>query len=396
MIDYLSIIEILRSDGYIDKTDCFATLINRRYETLEHCSGVGSSTFMKTMACFLDKTVDKKDVFRKLKIGLFGSLIEEANTYSVLYLDFSDFDAKGYGEAVDYLRVKMSETYKHFYKELSSKDGYYFNWRSQKEVLDIIERIPSEVVLRDSLRLLILRLRGCENHASGKKLAVLIDNMVQLEIVAKKNNYSIEMDALLREFIVMDVYKYCDIFLQISDTVEDKKDSWYYTDRHRTHWQFSVCSIDAKERFPEIIVAEEYQVPFHCGVSKHESVNWEEWIAAGRREVAEAEADEERKRQEQICQEKARYAIELSPSIPRFSPNMGIRVKYLDKHSARYEYLNALLKKLYLDASPRLNTETVYCCLQKIENQQRRLVCQRRQYERFHYFAGGLSYEKDT
>lgn len=367
MIDYSSLINFISSDKYVDRTDCFSTIILNRYETLENCKGIGSSLFLKTMACFLDNTVNTTEVFHRLKIGLSDSLAKEMNSYSVLYLDFSDFDAKDYSEAVDYLRVKMSETYKHFYKELSAKDGNYFDWRSQNGVFDIIERIPSEVVLLGSLRQLMLRLRGYENHASGGKLAVLIDNMVQLETVAKKNNYSKEMDALLRDYIVEDVYKYCDIFLQISDTVEDMEDSWYNTDRHRAHWQFSVHSINVKERFPEIIVAEEYQVPFHCGVSKHESINWEEWIAVGRREVGEAVKEEKRKRQECIRQEKARYTIELLPSIPRFSSNMGIRAKRLDKQSPKYSSLNMLLKKLYVDASPNLNTENVYCLLQSID-----------------------------
>ena len=370
MIDHSSLIAFLLSDSYVDNTDGIATLMYHRYETLEHCSGIGSSTFVKTMACFLDKTIDTKEVFGKLKIGSDDSLMKEANTYCVLYLDFTDFDAKDYDEAMDYLHLKMSKTYKHFYDLLTAKDGCYYDWRTHKDILDIVEGIPSDDVLLRSLRKLMLLLRGYEHHACGKKLAVLIDNMVRLEIEAKRHGYYKEMDELLKKFLVEDVYKCCDVFLQISDEVEDNKVSWYSTDRLRAHRQFSVFSVDVRERFPEIIVAEEHQVLFHCGVSEHESINWEERIAIGRREVAEAVEEEERKRQERILQEKARYAIELLPSVPRFSPNMGIRVKHLDKHSARYEYLNALLKKLYVTASPRLDTETVYCCLQKIDYKQ--------------------------
>ena len=271
----------------------------------------------------------------------------------------------------DYMRLKMSETFKHFYKVLVEKENIYFNWQSYKDVLDIVEGISSDNVLQDSLRRLMLRLRGYEVYSSSIKLAVLIDNMVQLETVAKTNNYSMEMDAFLRGFIVEDVYKYCDVFLQISDTVVDNDDSWFNTDRYRVHRQFSVYSVDVREKFPEIIVAEEQQQPFHCGVSKTESINWEKRIAVGRRKVVEATKKEERKRQERIRQEKVRYAIEFLPSATRFSPNMGIRVKHLDKHSSRYEDLNTLLKKLYAEASPKLSIENVYCCLQKIDYNKR-------------------------
>ena len=73
MIDYSSLIAFLRSDSYVDNTDGIASLMYHRYETLEHCSRIGSSTFLKTTACFLDKTVDTKEVFSKLKIGLMFS-----------------------------------------------------------------------------------------------------------------------------------------------------------------------------------------------------------------------------------------------------------------------------------------------------------------------------------
>ena len=75
MIDYSSLIDFLCSDGYVDRTDCISTLIRRRHETLEHCKGTGSSLLLKTIACFLDNTVDTKKVFRKLKIGQNGKAI---------------------------------------------------------------------------------------------------------------------------------------------------------------------------------------------------------------------------------------------------------------------------------------------------------------------------------
>lgn len=366
MIDYSSIIDFLQSDEYVDRTDCFSTFIYHRYETLQHCCGTGSSLFLKTMACFLDNTVDAKEVFRRLKVGCDENVMEKANTYRVLYLDFTDFDAKDYEGALAYLRNKMSETYKQFYRELADK-GNSFYWRhSFKAALDIIEGIPSNEDLQRSLILLLFQLRDYESNNSNRKLAVLIDNMVQMETVAERNGYSKELDEFLSKFIVEDVYKYCGFFLQISD-IEETDALKSYTDRYRVHWHFSAFSIDVWERYPELIVPKEDQAPFHYKLPEQEPIDWKERIILGRKEVAEAEIEEERQRQEQIRREKERYAIELLPSIPLFSPNMGIRDKRLDKHSPRYGVLNTLLKKLYMDASPKLDAETVYSSLLGID-----------------------------
>lgn len=366
MIDYSSIIDIIRSDEFVDNTDCFGMIIGHRHQTFDHCLGTGSSLFMKTMACFLDKTIDTKDLFRGLKIGNNENIIEMANTYYVLYLDFSDFNSDNYSEALGYLRHKMSELYKYFHNELIDKESC-FSWNLHQEVLDVIEGIASDNTFQNSFRQLMLLLRRYRSNQNEKKLAVLLDNMVRLETVAERKGYSKEMDEFLKRFIVEDVYKYCDLFFQISDTVEDNDFQWFLGYRYRVLRQFSVLSYDVRERLPEMIVAEKDQFPFLIRALELEPVDLGKWIAVGRKKVVEAKEKEERKRKEYIRQEKARYSIGLTQAVPRFSPNMGIRVKRLDKHSPRYKGLNALLSKLYVEAYPRLGTENLYHIMQRID-----------------------------
>ena len=280
MIDYSSIVDIIRSDGFVDNTECFGMLIERRYQTFGHCCGTGSSLFMKTMACFLDKTIDTKDLFRGLKIGKNQNYLEQANTYCVLYLDFSDFDSDNYLEALGHIRHKMSELYKYFHNELVDKESHYFNWNLHQKVLDVIEGIASDSIFQNSFRQLMLLLRGYESYKNEKKLAVLLDNMVRLETVSGRKGYSKEMGEFLKRFIVEDVYKYCDLFFQISDTLKESDFPWFQADRYRVHRQFSVPSYDVSEQLPEMIVAEQDQYPFQIGAFEPEFMDWEKWIAA--------------------------------------------------------------------------------------------------------------------
>ena len=368
MINYASIIEILRSDKYVDKTGCFSAFLPFRHETLDNCSGTGSSLFVKTMACFLDNTIDTKDVFRHLQIGRDETLLEKANTYSVLYLDFTDFDAHNDEEAMEYLRNKMSVVYRNFYNVCDGWKSFPYDWRSNSDTLDMVEGIASDHVLRQSFRKIMLQLRGYETPESDRKLAVLIDNMVMLETVAEKYGYSKAMDEFLKDFIVEDVYKYCDIFLQISDTKSHIEDPCFHSVRPRVHRSFSILDVDMRKRFPEIAVDRENQVPFYYDVLVPDTTDWDSQIALGRKAVVEAKTEEERSHREHVRQEKARYSIDLLPTIPRLSPNMGIRIKHLDRHLPRYEALNTLLRELFAKAFPDLGTTHLYTILQKIDH----------------------------
>ena len=93
MIDYTSITKIIQSKQYVDITQHFARFWDFQHETLVNCKDTGSSLFLKTFACFLDENADTKEVFRNLAIGKNSEFMKHANSYRVLYFDFSDFNA---------------------------------------------------------------------------------------------------------------------------------------------------------------------------------------------------------------------------------------------------------------------------------------------------------------
>ncbi len=192
MINYLSIIEFLKSEEYVDKTGCFERLLADRYTTLENCGRTGSSLFLKTFACFLDESIDSKNVLGNLDICHSEFFQSEVNSYRTLYLDFSDFDADGFDTAIGYVKKKMSEVYKQFYDLYDATNNSYFDCLSQEQALDVIEEITSIEDLKASFRRLLLKIGGVEAQRRNK-VAVLIDNLVRLETVSSECGYGGEM-----------------------------------------------------------------------------------------------------------------------------------------------------------------------------------------------------------
>ena len=215
MKDYTSIINVLKSEHYADRTDCFEPFLCQHYCSLTDCLGTGSSTFLKILACFIDEAVDAKEVFHNLKIGKSEYFLKEINSYRVVFLDLADFEADNFEDAMAYMKVKMSDLYKYYHKNFEPDGGGFFYPDTYDSALDVIGGTASPKVLQRSLKTLLVQLRGYENHKIGSKLAVLIDNMVRLETTAAEKGYIGQMNAFLKVFIVHDVYKYCDLFLQI-------------------------------------------------------------------------------------------------------------------------------------------------------------------------------------
>ena len=81
--------------------------------------------------------------------------------------------------------------------------------------------------------------------------------------------------------------------------------------------------------------------------------------------------EEKQKRQEYINYEKKRFAEELSPDIPLFSNNMGIRSKSLNKGSMRHKKLNHLVKGIYKQFYPDFDADKIYRHLQNIKENER-------------------------
>ena len=355
MKDYTSIINVLKSEHYADRTDCFEPFLCQHYCSLTDCLGTGSSTFLKILACFIDEAVDAKEVF---------------NSYRVVLLDFADFEADNFEDAMAYMKGKMSELYKYYHKYFEPDGGSFFYPDTYDSALDVIGGTASPKVLQRSLKTLLVQLRGYENHKIGSKLAVLIDNMVRLETTAAEKGYIGQMNAFLKVFIVHDVYKYCDLFLQVDD-VEEDKDPWGYKDRYLVHRYFTIFPFDIRWQHADMIVSKEEQQYFDTCLPFVDEMDWTSYIAEGREIVKRAKDKEERERQEHIREEKSRYAENLSSDVPLWSPNMGIRSKELDRTSPQYAWLNTLLREIFTKFRPDFKTDDIYAYFQDFNDKER-------------------------
>lgn len=362
----MSVLNDVKSKRYSDKTEFFEKLFSLRYCTLTNCHGTGSSFLLKTLACFLDKNIDSRSVFQNLKIGGKDIFSKEINSYHVLFLDFSDFHAESFNEAVEYLKDKMSDIYKDNYKLFEPKGDYFLEYLTFENALDIIEKKGSCEDLLHSFSRLLWQFKNRWNRPGDAKRAILIDNLVSLEVVAAENGYYEEIKKILKTFLVEDIYKYCDFFLQTDDS-EEEKDPWFACKPNMVYRYFGVMSFDLRERFPEMVVPEECKCKFDSGCNCTKGFGWDAYISDGRKRIRQAKELEERRHNKAIRLEKIKYAENLSPEIPVVSPNLGIRKKHLDKNSSEYAKLNAFIRAIYNSFCPKFDAENVYCYFQSLE-----------------------------
>ncbi len=333
MINYTSIIDILRSGKYIDKTENIEDFIGFKHITLENCKGTGSSLFLKTMACFLDETVDTKDVFCHLEIGKSPIFDKEINSYQLVWLDFSDFKAQSFEEALKYIKEKMSDIYKYHYVSFKPEKGRDYRYRELEYALDIIEKKSSYKDLQYSFYTLLYQLkRNKAIYNNINKLAVLIDNLVRLETIAKENGYEKKMSEFIIGFIVEDIYKHCDVFFQIGDNKEET-DGWFYVNKDMAYHNFYARLYDIHDRYNSLIVSKKRQYSFMVEPFTPKERDWISCIEHDRSNIQQAKLREKQKRQEQICLEKEKYSEVLSDNVPMLSSNLGIRDKHLDKQT---------------------------------------------------------------
>lgn len=366
MLNYPSIINIIKSADYIDKTEYFAKMFPYSWNTFYNCKNTGSSFWLKTFACFLDKLSYGKEVFKNLAIGQDDCFEKEANTFTVLYFDFSDFNADCYPSAIAYMKRKMSDVYKHFSAILEEKLGF----ESFETAIDIIEETVDENCLKYSLKRLIDTIHRFEKHDDDNKLAVLIDNLVLLEVVADKYGYYLPMREFLEGFVADDIYKRSEIFVQIGDySEEDTYIDWF---RYEVAYHcFCTRLCNMKNNFEEMVVGKSEQHIFEYNPLSNDNTDWNLYIKQKRKKIMAQKRKAEREKQESISREKARFAVELSPEIYRISPNLGLRKKHTDKSTPEYFALTTLLKKIYSEFAPNFDYYNIYKYFQKVDENKR-------------------------
>lgn len=263
----------------------------------------------------------------------------------------------------------MSSVYKCNFSFFEPENGRYYDYKSLEYALDIIERKCSIEELQYSMERLVYQLRDHKYRKDNFKLAILIDNLVKLEVVAENGGYGDSMKDFMKKYVVEDIYKHCDFFLQIGDSGEND-DSWLNIPRHIAYRNFCVISYNLKEQYPELALEEYEQCPSTDINDIPEGYDWGGLIEERRREIENAKNEEERKKQELIRYEMKRYAEELSPMVPRLSVNLGIRKKQLNNNSCKYKELTKILREVYTFTYPKFREDDIYRYLLKLNEKE--------------------------
>ena len=116
------------------------------------------------------------------------------------------------------------------------------------------------------------------------------------------------MKKILKTFLVEDIYKYCDFFLQTDDS-EEEKDPWFACKPNMVYRYFGVMSFDLRERFPEMVVPEECKCKFDSGCNCTKGFGWDAYISDGRKRIRQAKELEERRHNKAI-------RLEMVESLP--------------------------------------------------------------------------------
>ena len=148
--------------------------------------GCGKSTFLQFLKLYFDKKEDASD--------LFPDDIYHMNKHVVLYLDFSDFSATCYEEALHYLKLKISELYSmHMNIIEDCHNSFYF---------DALEGKLSEEMLEKALD----RINWDANGHFQKPL-ILIDDFTLPLVWSLKHGYYEQMNSLLFKMIRINAYE---------------------------------------------------------------------------------------------------------------------------------------------------------------------------------------------
>ena len=158
--------------------------------------GSGKTTLLKALAAFFDERAE--GACELVEGGTRASL-----RYPVAWLDFSDFSAASFADALAYFAAKMSALY------LSKLEDYeqcrYFEVMGR--YLDVIEGLCDEEGLSRSLERLVSDYRGYAFDDDNERILILIDEVTRPYLFAAKFGYLKEMRNFMDRFLDIDHYE---------------------------------------------------------------------------------------------------------------------------------------------------------------------------------------------
>ena len=373
----------LNSDNFIDMTDNL-TCIVRTGATILGEHRCGKSTFLSMVRCCLDEKLSFTDMFgEEAAEKVRDEIYEELNTFHVINIDFTDFAAETYDDAISYLKRKMSDLYFSFKDYVMAPENACADTR--ESCLAIMDMTADEDNLKYSLRRIISILNRSKRHSTFKNDAVLImDESNRMSITAHHFGYGTEMDAFIKEFLRIDPY---DDLFTIIETGYEPYDRSVYDTHHCCH-RYVVSRIDCLRKVCELNGIpvfdlnkdDEYNSCFGrhshiCSVERAYSLmppaktdqpppQWDESILQYLKDMRckiDDELEQERLRKiEREKEERERYKMGLPDGIHIPSRNVGIRDYLIDTDSVAYQKLEQLVRDLYVKFGSKANYSDIF------------------------------------
>jgi len=340
---------LTKIDNFIDKSLGIEELMRSSgREIFRGKKGFGKSSFLSMLKCYLDKNEDSKDVFSKLKIASeYENWEKHLNKYCVIFLDFSDFYAESFKSAIEYFNKKMTKLY------IEMFDAFLFDYEIDSSrceyYLDVVESKFKKTSVENSLNNLI-----CIYHSSNNKeklpLAILIDNIVQTEVFARKFGYSDKMGKFIRKFLGEEYpIKFVDVYLQVGDYILNNNywERENYERRAESYYCQDIFPSDVEKDYAkEYFLTEEENSLLIKKEATLDSKKIEE-IAKRRLWIFE---EKEKYKQKRILDEKRtreRYAKKISKDVKIPFDLLGVRKYEIKNQNEKYQELNEHLKTLF-------------------------------------------------
>ena len=166
----------------------------------------GKSTFLSMVRCCLDEKLSFAEMFgEEAAERVRMEIREELNSFHVISIDFSDFAAETYSDAISYLKKKMSDLYFSCKDYLMNPEHIYV--AARERCLSIMDMTADEDNLKYSLQRIVQILNHSKHQSTFENDAVLVmDESSRMSITAHYFGYGKDMDAFLKEFLRIDPY----------------------------------------------------------------------------------------------------------------------------------------------------------------------------------------------
>ncbi len=313
----------------------------------------------------------------------------------VIYLDFSDFVAIAYIDAINYFRKKMSELYLLLYQEIQEELRYF---ETLDRYLDIIEGESDEEALTQSLLNMVRFVRYGQHFDDYYfRPLILIDEISRPLIYAAKYGYIKEMTKFYDEFLNIDHYEMTAGIITTSFApantdvhfglkyIEDvpvneyepfriicEKNGINLVESHR-EWdnfegdRYFDKAITLDECFDELIRDNDFSEPQLSRFEIKLSPEARSFVAGKRIWVINQRYDHEKAEKKYRERKRLEYAQPLASGIMIPSPFAGIRKLEMEiADIGGYDRLNSILKALYSKHGKEITSRDIYNDLQNV------------------------------